>query len=252
MTKTWPLITTLFKQKSRSVHIVVGLQLLGAVLTGLSMLWQRQFSWPSIAVTTISYGVLAGMILFVLLAQRTEHIWTSNVFRLLPVSDLRLYLVNLGSTLLDLLYFLVIEIVITALCSLGGWTSFIQAGLSTQPWGFAAAGLVVMLALNLYGWTFISLVHLVGRTISSWLPEVRSRFVYFILYAVVGFILLKILAWGETLLQKMVAPLLMGQYDANIIPSIYSFSGILAVMIVLFSAINIYLLKYWAETKQTA
>ncbi|WP_225359737.1 ABC transporter permease [Loigolactobacillus backii] len=250
MTKILALTTNLFRKKSNSVHAIVGLQLLALVITLINMLWKHTFDRIDPIGLTLSYGFLAGLILFILLARRTEHVWTSSSARLLPITDTKLYLANLGSTLLSFIYFLVLELIIGGICSIGALSDIHASFQQILP--YTATSLTTILALTLYGWAFISLVHLLGVTISTWLPEMRSKFIYFVLYVVVGILLLKILSTMGNLLGKFVTPLFTGQYNATINPGLLSFSGILFLITIVFSLLNIYLLKNWVETKQNA
>jgi hypothetical protein len=248
MTKIWPLGSTLFKKKSNSVHLIVGLQLIAVVITVIMALWKQQYDSTILLGSLLGYGFFGGMILFILLARHTEQVWTNNFYRLLPTTDLQLYVANLVSTLLGYVYFIVIEAILSGLALL----TVPNVSIPSDSYRYAGSGMLAFFALVLYGWVFISLVHLIGRTISSWLPEMRSKFVYFLFYVIVGVILIRILNTVGDLLGKLIAPLVTGQLDPDVLPGTLAFSGALAVIILIFSAINIYLLKYRVETKQTA
>lgn len=249
MTKFWPLSTILLKKKSNSVHLIVGLQLIAVVITIVTALWKQQYDSMVWLGSLLGYGFFGGMILFILLARHTEYFWTSNFYRLLPTTDMQLYVANLVSTLLSYVYFIVIEAILSGLTLL---VTAPNASIPSDSYRYAGSGMLAFFALVLYGWVFISLVHLIGRTISSWLPEMRSKFVYFLFYVIVGVILIRILNTVGDLLGKLIAPLVTGQLDPDVLPGTLAFSGALAVIILIFSAINIYLLKYRVETKQTA
>ncbi|MFD0897857.1 ABC transporter permease [Loigolactobacillus binensis] len=250
MTKNWNLCLNLFKKKSASVHLVVGLQLIAVIISMLTLVVKQSFERTAPVGSALTYGFVAAFILFILLARRTERVWTSNLYRLLPTTDTRLYVANLLSTLLNFIYFIVLELVVLGLCSL--FLPLNNISIPAGSYRYTATGLLVIVALALYGWVFISLVHLIGRTISTWLPEMRSKFIYFLLYVIVVFILVKLLSLASNLFNKLSVILIGGQLDANVLPGLLSFSGVMVLLIIIFSAINIYLLKHRVETKQTA
>ncbi|MFC6171885.1 ABC transporter permease [Loigolactobacillus jiayinensis] len=252
MTKFWPLLFNLFKKKSRSVYMVVGLQLIGAIIAVVNLLFHQTYQVAAPAGFMGTFGFLAGLILFILLARNTEQVWTSNTYRLLPTTDFKLYLANLCSTALSFLYFLLIQVLLLGLSSLTLLNQLGDINLSASSWTYFVSGVITLLALVLYGWALISLIHLLGRTISTWLPVVRSRFIITVFYIIVAMIVLKIMSLAGDLLEKLLVPLYSGQMATGVTASMYSLSGVCAVLIIVFSAINIFLLKNRVEPNQTA
>lgn len=249
MTNPWTLITTMFRKKAASVHIVIGIQLIATVVSMIGLLWQHQFDATAPMVFSASFATIAVIVLFILLSRRTERVWTSNVYRLIPTSDTRLYLANICSTLLDFLYFIILEVVIITACSL---TNIGAVNFPTDQsiFPYAASISILMLALIIYGWVFISLVHLIGRAITSFLPEGHHKIVNLVLYVVVVAIVWKILDMIDSGRNMLFSSLYNN--DNHIVFGVLSFSGYLLIMIVIMSLLNIYLLKNWVETKQTA
>ncbi len=253
MTSSIKLMRTMIRQKSSSVHKVIGLQLLALVITLIIQLWQQGHINAMDPVGFFaSYGMLATMVIFVLLALRTEHIWTNSVFRLIPITDTRLYISNLLSTFLNFVYFLILETIITGLLGSLDLADFNMPNTS-HLFGYVTSGLALIFTLLLVGWTFISMVHLLGKMISTFLPETKQGFIQLVLYIVVFFLLFFVLSTIDNTIGNYVNNFFSPVYSMGtlyqIIGPLFILSGFMLLWVILFSLINIYLLKYWTEAK---
>ncbi|RDG20584.1 ABC transporter permease, partial [Lacticaseibacillus paracasei] len=106
---------------------------------------------------------------------------------------------------------------------------------------------IFLIVLGIFIWAFISLVHLLSVTIMAFLPETRIRLVQWIIYLVVIIVASFIFDQVQRLFL-----LPFGGYDSNTLTgssSVLVGIGIFIVTILLISAVNVYLLEKWVETK---
>ena len=106
---------------------------------------------------------------------------------------------------------------------------------------------LIMQSRGIFIWAFISLVHLLSVTIMAFLPETRIRLVQWIIYLVVIIVASFIFDQVQRLFL-----LPFGGYDSNTLTgssSVLVGIGIFIVTILLISAVNVYLLEKWVETK---
>jgi len=256
MTNIIKLMGTMCRQKTVSVYKVIGIQLLTLIITLISLIWKKQFNAVDLPALAISYGIFAMLVLFILLTLRTEHIWTNSFFRLAPISDTKLYVTNIVSTFLSFIYFLIIEIVIIGLC---GATDLTDLNMPDIPhlFGFITSSLALVLALIIISWVFISMVHLVGQSISTFLPDTKQGFLTVLLYTgvfiLISLILNSIVSTVQKSVENLFSPLLQSNLvvtnTINTIHALFLESGFILFGIILFSLINIYLLNHWIEPK---
>ena len=106
---------------------------------------------------------------------------------------------------------------------------------------------IFLIVLGIFIWAFISLVHLLSVTIMAFLPETRIRLVQWIIYLVVIIVASFIF---DQVPRLFLLP--FGGYDSNTLTgssSVLVGIGIFIVTILLISAVNVYLLEKWVETK---
>ncbi|KIO96450.1 ABC transporter, permease protein [Levilactobacillus brevis] len=112
MTSFGSLFKVLGMQRFRKMNYVAGLSL-AAIFVSLLWSWfTTGISSGQVFSVTESWLGLASMVVWILLAIDNEHVYTRDTFRLIPVSDMKLYLTNLLASLSAFVYFGLIHLVL--------------------------------------------------------------------------------------------------------------------------------------------
>ena len=199
--------------------------------------------------------VIASLVGFVMLSRSNEQVFTSNNYRLIPVSDTKLYFGNILTTLLAYIYLQIIEGILGNIVMFMAGSDF--SGISLSPTLGSSEivsmlGILILMVLGtLLMWTSITVIHFLIVWISGFLPFGRQKFITFILYVVVTFIGLIIFNFTTGNVVKFIYQHLgpQGISNLNQLNNIIWLScGITLVWIAIFTALNIYFLKRWTET----
>lgn len=252
MTKFAALLTTLGRRRLLTVAQDLGFWLVATVaITVINIFANRHAgsgdAWQSLIV---GWGLvllgLTGMVLFWQLAFANEKVWTRAQYRLLPVSDTKLYLANKGATGLVFIAFWVVGLAVALLfIALSGQLSEIH--FHGSFWEVASV-FVLALVINLFFWALLSTDNLLVHTIRAFLPESRGSFVTAILYIVTIVAVL----WALDGLKKLIVLPFGGMIFTSDLSD--STSYVLALLIfgcstALLAALNIFLLKRFVEPK---
>lgn len=209
----------------------------------------------------VFFGIFLGWSFFItfisyfFIARQNERVNIDVMYRLIPVPEYKLYLVNLGTSLVAWLYQLVVEFI--ALVIMAGivlrtldWRKIFDlqdfqvtsSGISnfSAIFGFC----LVMLVTLLWTWAAISLIHLLTEWIADYLPATRQKAVKGILYIVLIWAGIKLLATISYELNHF----LHFAFDPSILP-FYASAGYLFLLLIVTVIINIYLLTRWVEAK---
>lgn len=226
-----------------ALAVTVLLDVINAVLhTGLAAAWR---------LNTIGFAIgfvgVGAVVYFILLSQGIERIWTRNQYRLLPLSTLRLYLVNLGTALIAwLAYHVGCGLVLVA----ASYALGVPPKLPHASFGEIAAVGALILVLEVFVWGFITLVHLLAETLRWFLPEKQAGWLTAGLYLVV---IIGVLLATNLLIRVAGLPF-DGTLFGAAMPlttdwTVWVGSGIYLVMIVLMAALSMALLDHTVETK---
>lgn len=228
-----------------------GLMVVASVgLTGFSEGWGK----VDLANSTMGVGFGLGTVVFIWLAFHTEHDLTRDSYRLLPVTDTRLYLTSLLTSFVAFGYFVAVKALVMGLGFLAGHASDLH-GVLVQVWqgGQAAMGerhffemvlytTLFIVVLIVWMWVMITLIHLLTTALSAVLPNVQQRIVRFILAVVV----IVALIWMGKWLLQLAGPIVSGvSNNAAIALSLGILTAVTAVMV----AVNVYLLQHWVEAR---
>ncbi|MGO2671167.1 MAG: ABC transporter permease [Lacticaseibacillus paracasei] len=184
------------------------------------------------------------LVFFVRLAIIQERVWVNNYYRSVPTTNLKLYTANLLATCLSFLIYAAFEGVVLLALAVTRWGINLPTG---DPMTVLVEMGIFLIVLGIFIWAFISLVHLLSVTIMAFLPETRIRLVQWIIYLVVIIVASFIFDQVQRLFL-----LPFGGYDSNTLTgssSVLVGIGIFIVTILLISAVNVYLLEKWVETK---
>lgn len=251
MTNTSVLIKTLFKEKNTTVHKIIGLHVLTLLITLIAMILENEFNSINFANLSLVYGGIGASTLFIRFALRIEKMWTSNTYRLIPVSESRLYAANFLSAVASFVYFLILEVIIIGVSSIKPLST---VKLPTHILlGYFVCGLIFMIMLVLTGWTFNCLAHLIENTISNFLPDKWQGLLQSLLYVATFILLLIILSVLNkpigTIINKLFSPLYSASTPLNIIFTLLMTSVFMLLWTVVLTIPNLYLLKHWVETE---
>lgn len=248
MTSFGSLFKVLGMQRFRKMNYVAGLSL-AAIFVSLLWSWfTTGISSGQVFSVTESWVGSASMVVWILLAIDNEHVYTRDTFRLIPVSDMKLYLTNLLASLSAFVYFGLIHLVLMGISARidHKFLMDLTHGVGNVPIQKAliVTGLLIILVLVLMIliWTTISFAHLVVRTTGSFLPNIGRRIVNAILYLLIIYLVVRVLVYLIELVSHFGVSF-QGDYS----PFIFMISIFLGLAIVE-AIINIFLLKKWGET----
>lgn len=187
---------------------------------------------------------------FILLANANEKIYKCDTYRLIPVSETKLYSTNLLSSALSILYFGIVQVAlycITMAMDRNFMIKILQTGsefTTSKATEVILGSLLIIVMLFILGWTTISLVHLVVSATNNFLPNMSRRVINVVLYIVVIFLVIRVAVFIFKELGN-----LSGFMTLNNGITQYSVSLIgLLIVILLESVLNVFLLKKWVET----
>lgn len=246
----------LFRDKVRAVHMVVGIEIIGTIVSIILMFISNSKGsmTDSILATTLGIVMLAAGIMFLVLAIRQERVWTKNFYRLIPVSDAKLYLANVLSVVCNYIYFGILQLILLLVFNIGSWHYFkYMKELTPSLYGVIFSTLLILVVTTLFFWIFISLIHLIVEALSSFLPTLHERLYRIVLYVVVFYVVIKVISYISGMVVKVVSSVFsfnMTHADAmsTAAGSMLVASGYMAVAIILLSFINVFILNKWVET----
>ncbi|WP_461215903.1 hypothetical protein [Lacticaseibacillus sp. GG6-2] len=251
MTKFTALLTTLGRRRLLTAVQALGLWLIATVAATLINIFANRHagSHEAWSMLVISWGfvllMLAGVVLFCQLAVANEKVWTRAQYRLLPMSDAKLYLANKGATALAFVAFWVVGLAVTILfIAMSGQLKWLHFHASF--WDVASVA-ILFLVMTLFFWALLSTDNLLVHTIRAFLPESRGGLLTGILYIVTIVAVL----WVLHGLQKLILLPFGGSIlSSNISDSVgYAAILIFGFITALLAALNIFLLKRFVEPK---
>ncbi|WP_201307110.1 hypothetical protein [Companilactobacillus farciminis] len=245
----------LIREKWRLMNWIVGIDILALIVLFIMYLISNGFSGSTnyffqifvVSVTIVNF------ISFIMLSRKNEHVFTSNNYRLLPVTDTTLYISNLFTTFVAFVYLQVLETIIAAiLYAIGNFGNIESSDFSgaSSGMGILFGAVVFMILVTLVMWSGITLIHFLISWIKGFLPFKSQKFVTFILYLVViwGASVIFDIATGYIYRWIYTAGYMGAQTLSQITNAVWITSGIMLVWLLIFSFINIYLMKRWVET----
>lgn len=246
MTNTWTMMRTLTRQRSLTAFKTFIVTLVATVVSILLAMFtgEAKITVDFVLTLLFAYAVIGGLVFFVRLAIIQERVWVNNYYRSVPTTNLKLYTANLLATCLSFLIYAAFEGVVLLALAVTRWGINLPTG---DPMTVLVEMGIFLIVLGIFIWAFISLVHLLSVTIMAFLPETRIRLVQWIIYLVV----IIVASFMFDQVQRLFL-LPFGGYDSNTLTgssSVLVGIGIFIVTILLISAVNVYLLEKWVETK---
>ena len=255
MTSSFSLFKVMGQTKVRRINWLIILELIATVVTTLWTAISGNFSSVSLFYAFCSWAIFPYLIGVILVAIVAEKAYTSDTYRLIPISNWKFYAMNLLSSLAAFIYLVLVQVVLYALTAAIGWSSLSdsyeqmqlmmsQYGMSFNFWAAAGTILGLSLVINILAWSTISLIHLVMNSASNFLPKARQRVVNIIVYVIVIFLTLRIV----TFLFGWLSNLMYTAFGSSNIDSLWLGILVMVVAIVLESALNIVMINKWVET----
>ena len=237
MTNTWTMAKVLIRQRFKTAVNTFIVTIVAAVITVILVYLAGSLKLsPQFIYSMLSPYVLFGTIyLFIRLTIKQEHTWVNNYYRAVPITNLKLYAANLFSTAVNFACYSLAEGLVLGGLEFSGRGMHLPAA---SAWPEIIEGFIIIALTCLFIWAFVSLVHMLSVTIMAFLPETRIR----------------IVQWGIYLVVIVIASYLFNQLQRLLFMPLhtYNFGAVIAVFLIIFtliSAINVYLLEKWVETK---
>lgn len=279
MTKFWTLFKELFKQKSKPAYVIFLIQAAAALVSLLLTATTNSAANPQIFGNSIPwfaawiliyiciflmYSFLADFAYLLMTAWKNEKINRSQTWRLVPMSDGKIYLCNTLSSFCSFVYLIIMQAIV-------GLIGFIIAYVSSNEvrksiayvlhqeavvdhWADIDIGdflmlILFMILLGLFWYVIISFLHFTSRAVVDFLPMMSNKFIVFIIRAIV----LIVVVYFLILVMNM-----FGELDSN--PwyfKDYSFTSSLmpdiielAILNLVIGAANYALINKFVEAKQ--
>ncbi|GEO47152.1 hypothetical protein [Companilactobacillus kimchii] len=256
MSNFWGVSKNLMWNKFKLMNWILVIDAIAIVVIFFINLFKMGYSsFEFIPVLFISSIMIVNFVSVVMLSRVNERVLTSSNYRLIPISDTKLYLSNILTTFLATVYLWIVETVINGLIDLIAiiikYSKYKQFNnnISSQDIMAAIQLLLFMALATIVVWSGITLIHFIVNLVSGFLPFGRQKFVLFLVYLVV--IGLSLWAFNYIMFNIFTA-FYQNDFQIDTVRQLNSTlwigSGIACVWIALFSVINIYLMKRWIET----
>lgn len=259
MTEFTGLSKNLITEKWKLMNWIVGIDLIALVGVYLLRIITGGFDgtvMPGYFFSLFAFSLgMVNIISFILLSRNNEHVFTSNNYRLIPVSDTKLYFSNILTTFLAYVYLQILEGILGTIIYFMSGENFGNMMNGNVDFVIVLQILLLIVLGPILLWSAITLIHFLINWISNFLPFGRQKFVTVILYFVVTWISVSIFNYITANIIKL---LYRGGFfggEREIMDTLSQVSGTLWVVVgvtfvwvALFTAINIYLLKRWTET----
>lgn len=269
MTTFKALFNQMGKKKRRSVYLLALLQLVAASIFALWGLFSngrflnadKPIAW---FVMVCTFAPLADMAYVVLSAWQNEKEYSSQTWRLVPISSSKFYLANISSAIVNGLYLVLIQIGMGIVTFLPAFLSkdvrtniweinralakethagdFWQKFSDAFPIGEILSAFLAFILFAILVYSIVTLLNLSSRTITDFLPDKHSKLIRFVIMIILIFVfivltsnlgsLLNQVRWGDT---------------TNSLMSFIENNLVLAFIDIILGSINVWLLKNFHE-----
>ncbi|GKS81983.1 ABC transporter permease [Ligilactobacillus pabuli] len=201
------------------------------------------------------WGSVAALLAGALLAYSNEKVYRTNRYRLLPVSNGKLYSANLFSSFLAYILVFLAELIFVLIYYLFNIKT-VRALIAHSFAGFELRLSLILVFAFLVGlltmvfwWSIASLVHLLTATITRTLPDKHQLIAQCLIYAALIMAVVRtyfaVKAWWSQLADL---PFMVTSVNAYLSPVWAAL--ILLVLTLVLGVINVWLLEHQVETKQ--
>lgn len=256
MTKSWALFKKLSWPRFVLMNWVVAFELLMLVISGLWQAIRGDFHAYTPFFTLCGFMMIPGVVSLVMLAVQNERTTMTETYRLIPISDWKLYLLNLGASLANQIYLWLVQGILFGITLLIGHNSLekvfngVPEGLSqlnseVNLVQFGLTAIVVGILSLLLIWSTISLVHFVTNAASSFLPRFRQNVVNVIIYIIVMALAIRLvsaLIGGLSFLSSQAI-------NGGVIDNMWVGIAVMVIVTLIEGALNVWILSKWVEPK---
>lgn len=255
MTSFKQIFRVTWRPKFRTMNQLLFFDLLAVVLSMAYALWQVGFDHLELMSIVAGWGSLFGFCATILLTWQNEKIIVSDTYRLMPVGNGTLYVGNLLSSFVAMIYVGLVQAVLSVLSLLMSGqtvrtmlrTGFQHTQLTGSDWHYVQiygpAILAYAITLVFWCWVLVTLVHLVVNVLSSLLPAVQQRLIKIVLAIILVLGIIRSIVWAGNMQERITNTL-----SSNAI-SVYLNLLTLIIPTILVGLVNAYLMKRWAEAK---
>ncbi|EQM53454.1 ABC transporter permease [Lactiplantibacillus plantarum EGD-AQ4] len=253
MTNSWSLFKALSWPRFRQMNLLVGVEIIAVLVTSLWTAIKGNFSGATLFYNLSAWMILPLAVGFILLAVANEKTFRSGTFQLLPVSDWKMYTINLVASLANIIYVWLLQVILMAITIGIGWQD-LMGGLTTTSIlfsQFSASGvtkfvlgtLLVLVLVTLLIWSTIATCHFITNAAKGFLPKFRQQFVNVIITVVVIYVAFRL----ASLLMNMISYLSSQLVNQGQVDSLWVGSLIMLIVILVEGAINVFMQHKWVE-----
>lgn len=259
MTNFKQLVRVFLTDKIRIVGNVITVYVAATLLSLVPALFKGSVfdkCWSNLLlVYAAGWGSVAALLAGVLLAYSNEKVYTTNRYRLLPVSNGKLYSANLFSSIIAYLLVFLAELIFVLIYYLFNIKT-VRALIAHSFAGFELRLSLILVFAFLVGllsmvfwWSIASLVHLLTATITRALPDKHQVIAQGLIYAVLIMVVVRTYFEAKIWLTQLAdLPFMVTSVSAYLSPVWAAL--ILLVLTVVLGGINVWLLEHQVETKQ--
>lgn len=256
MTSFKDFFKVLMGQKFRQMNFVL---LINVIAIAVSVIWtliNGNFNNNTFFQVAISWSFIMMLWAFIRISVTHESIYSRDSYRLIPISDTKFYCTNLLTSFIAMAYVAVVEFIIGAATAAINWQEYVDSfkmlrmmygtrvpDMNMMIQAFVSM-VIVMVVVTILAWTTISLIHLLTRAGSNFMPYRRSRIINFLLYVVVIYIVLRVVGFMMNLLMNSSDMFANSSDIWHFVLYILGFLIVSAIEAVL----SVYLMKRWVET----
>jgi Predicted membrane protein len=238
----------LFKNKFKIISWILGIQILFSLAY---QVWKTITSPENITSFT---GEIFGAVVIgiVMLSVINERVYINDKFRLIPISDGTLYLGNMLTSVLGLVYLIACEIVIYVVSITVFPNKYddlmVRSFNSTQQYLFKFEVLVAFILGIVVVWAGITALHLLVNWVNDFLPFRSQNFVKVIVAAVVVWLFMILFNFITGNVLRIMGINDLDNSFAAVSRVMYSSMAMMIIWIAIFTIINLYLLNKKSET----
>ncbi|WEV70193.1 hypothetical protein OZY43_04350 [Lactobacillus sp. ESL0785] len=268
------LFAELFRQKCKKANLMLLLQFLVAVLITIFSYFQGNIIVndheqkimlliPLLCAIFFAFSFVFLLVYLIITCSQNERINRSQTWRLVPLSDEKIYLVNILSSFVSFIYLGILQ-VITSIVLFGigylfnkqmkdGWDSFISGfkhvNQSTNSLLDLLGLIILVMLVALLAYLLVSFLNFASQSIMDFLPAVSSKFIV----TLIRLILIIAIMWLLVQIYSFLKPIISSPFDFIFdgkAVNTGSASGILALIDIVFLAVNMFLISKFFEAKQ--
>lgn len=234
MTSFWTLFKEFFKQKSKPAYLIFAIQAAAALVTIIMTMFSagsmhnpQMFGektnvalacFLSFIVVFLGYSFIADFAYLIITSRSNEKINRSQTWRLVPMSDGKMYICNTLSSFVSLIYLVIMQAIVGLIGGLVMYASsnklrkevawVIHHEATVDHWQDVNFGdffllLLFMILLGLLWYVIISFLHFTTRAVIDFLPFTSNKFVIFLIRAVVLIAVIYVLSKGINFIDEI-------------------------------------------------